>query len=181
VPRTRTEFESALDAVRRHAAARVGQVLRLVEPVLATHLQVVQRLDAMGRPQLADLVADVRAQLAELVRPGFVADTGLARLPDLQRYLRAVQVRLDKAPADLARDRARLAEVLDVETAYAGLLESLRPTQRGRADVLAIGWMIEELRVSLFAQALGTAYPVSAKRVHRAIEGMRDHAGSLDQ
>ncbi|MGV1008768.1 MAG: ATP-dependent RNA helicase HrpA [Dermatophilaceae bacterium] len=181
VPRSRAEFESALDAVRRHAAARVGRVVRLVEPVLALHLQVLGRLDAMNAPRLADLVADVRAQLAELVRPGFVADTGLARLPDLQRYLRAVLLRLDKAPSDLTRDRARLDEVLAVETAYAGLLDSLRPTERGRADVLGVGWMIEELRVSLFAQALGTAYPVSAKRVMRAIQGMRDQAGSLDQ
>ena len=114
VPRTRAEFEAALAAVRLHAAARVGQVVRLVEPVLAAHLQVVRRLDAMTAPALRDLVADVRAQLAELVRPGFVADTGLARLPDLQRYLRAVLHRLDKAPSDLARDRARLDEVLAV-------------------------------------------------------------------
>ncbi|MGB8384514.1 MAG: DUF3418 domain-containing protein, partial [Dermatophilaceae bacterium] len=181
VPRTRSEFDAALAAVRAHAAARVGRVVRLVEPVLAMHLDLVRRLDAMTAPALRELVTDVRAQLAEMVRPGFVADTGLARLPDLHRYLRAAQHRLDKAPENLARDRARLDQVLVVERAYAELLDSLRPPERAREDVVAIGWMIEELRVSLFAQALGTAYPVSAKRVQRAIQGMRDQAGSLDQ
>ncbi len=181
VPRGRAEFDSALAAVRTHAAPRVTDVVRLVEPVLATHLDLVRRLDSMGAPTLQDLVSDVRAQLAELVRPGFIADTGLARLPDLQRYLRAVQHRLDKAPSNLPRDRARLDTVLAVERGYAGLLDSLRPSERGRADVLAIGWMIEELRVSLFAQGLGTAYPVSAKRVERALQGMRDQARTLDQ
>ena len=111
----------------------------------------------------------MRAQLAELIRPGFVADTGLARLPDLDRYLRAVLHRLDKAPLDLARDSQRLTEVLDAEAGYAALLASLRPSQRGAAQVTDIAWMIEELRVSLFAQSLGTAYPISVKRIEKAI------------
>ncbi len=169
VPRTATEFASAQAAVRDHVGARVVQVVGLVEPILAKHLQLVQRLDAMTAPPLRELVGDVRAQLRELIRPGFVADTGLARLPDLDRYLRAAQHRLDKAPLDLARDRVRLDEVLAVEGSYAALLAAVRPTQRGAEDVVAIGWMIEELRVSLFAQGLGTAYPVSRKRIEKAI------------
>ena len=77
--------------------------------------------------------------------------------------------RLDKAPLDLGRDRQRLAEVLAAEAGYAALLASLRPSARGAQDVVAVGWMIEELRVSLFAQSLGTAYPVSVKRIEKAI------------
>jgi ATP-dependent helicase HrpA len=168
-PRTAVEFEAALTAVRTHVGATVIQVVGLVEPVLATHLRAVRTLDAMTGPALVPLVADVRAQLAELIRPGFVADTGLSRLPDLDRYLRAVIERLDKAPGDLVRDTARMDEVLAVEAAYAGLLASLRPSRRGSEDVVAIGWMVEELRVSLFAQRLGTAYPVSSKRIQRAV------------
>ena len=111
----------------------------------------------------------MRAQLAELIRPGFVADTGLGRLGDLDRYLRAIRHRLDKAPQDLRRDHERLSEVLAAEDGYAALLASLRPSQRGSEQVEAIAWMIEELRVSLFAQSLGTAYPVSVKRIEKAI------------
>ena len=126
----------------------------------------------MTAPTLAGLVADVRAQLRELVRPGFVADAGFGRLRDLDRYLRGVLHRLDRAPADLTRDTRATDDVLLAEDAYARLLESLRPARRASDDVVAIGWMLEELRVSLFAQTLGTAYPVSVKRVLRAIEAI---------
>jgi len=172
VPRTAQEYAAAQAAVRDHVGARVVQVIGLVEPILAKHLRLVSGLDAMNAPALGELVADVRSQLRELVHPGFVAQAGLARLPDLDRYLRAALHRLDKAPLDLVRDRARLDEVLAVETAYAALLARLRPTQRGSADVVAVGWMIEELRVSLFAQSLGTAYPVSRKRIEKAIAAL---------
>jgi len=173
VPRTRAEFDAALAAVRTHIAARVVQIVGLVEPVLALHLQAVTRLDTLRAPAAADLVADVRAQLRELIRPGFVADAGLDRLPHLQRYLKAVLHRLDTAPEDLRKDGLRAAEVLAAEAGYAALLTSLRPAQRASAQVTDIGWMIEELRVSLFAQRLGTAYPISAKRIDKAITAIR--------
>jgi len=167
--RTEADFDAALAAVRTHAAARVVQVVGLVEPVLAKHLRAVNRLDAMTSSAMRDLVPDVRSQLAELVRTGFVAETGFARLRDLDRYLEGVLVRLERAPADPARDGTSLDEVLSAERAYAALLEGLRPAQRASEPVVAIGWMIEELRVSLFAQRLGTAHPVSVKRILRAI------------
>ena len=127
-----------------------------MEPTLAPHLAVIRTVDGMSSPQVADLVSDVRAQLVELIRPGFLADAGMARLRDIQRYLMAVRHRLDKAPAELTRDRTRMDEVLRIESSYAVLLERLRPAQRGAPEVAEIAWMIEELRVSLFAQGLGT-------------------------
>ena len=174
--RSPDDFAAALAAVRAHAGARVVSVVALVEPVLAKHLRAMRLLDgltgASGTPALRDLVIDVRAQLAELIRPGFVAETGFARLPDLDRYLRAVLHRLERAPADLTRDAISMAEVLAVEQSYAGLLDALRPARRAGEDVVAVAWMIEELRVSLFAQRLGTAYPVSVKRVQKAIDAV---------
>jgi ATP-dependent helicase HrpA len=166
------EFEWALSAVRTHATARVLQVIGLVEPILAKHLNVLGRLAALEgstNPAIRPLVADVRAQVRELIRPGFVADTGVDRLPDLDRYLRGVTYRLDKAPENLARDARSLDEIDLVEGRYADLLEGLRPGRRSAEDVVAIGWLIEELRVSLFAQHLGTATKVSAQRIQRAI------------
>jgi ATP-dependent helicase HrpA len=165
-------FAEALVAVRTHLAARVVQVVALVEPVLAKHLEATRRLDAMTAPTLSGLVSDVRAQLRELIRPGFVADSGFDRLRDLDRYLRAVLYRLERAPTDLSRDARATDEVLVAEDAYAALLDSLRPARRAADDVVAIGWMLEELRVSLFAQSLGTAYPISVKRVQRAISAI---------
>jgi ATP-dependent helicase HrpA len=170
--RTREDFEWALSAVRTHTTARVVQVVGLVEPILARHLALTNRLTELDRstsPAMRLLLADVRAQLRELIRPGFVAETGLARLPDLDRYLRAVQHRLEKAPANLTRDAQALEQVDLVEGRYADLLDGLRPTQRGAAEVVDIGWMIEELRVSLFAQPVGTARTVSPQRILKAI------------
>ena len=126
-------------------------------------------LQAMTNPALRALRADVSAQRRELIRPGFVAETGLARLPDLERYLAAIIERLEKAPLNLAQDAARQEQVDVVEARYAELLDSLRPEQRSTPSVEAIGWMIEELRVSLFAQRLGTQGKVSVQRIAKAI------------
>ena len=107
--RTREDFEWALSAVRTHTTAKVVQVVGLVEPILAKDLALTNRLADLDRSSSAairPMLADVRAQLRELVRPGFVADTGLRRLPDLDRYLRAIAHRLDKAPANLAARHA---------------------------------------------------------------------------
>ena len=172
-PRSAEEFTTALLAVRNHAATRALAVIRAVEPILAAHREIASTLDATTSPAAAYLVADIRAQLRELIRPGFVADAGEARLPDLRRYLAAVRHRLDRAGGSLARDAELTAAVQAVEDAYADLLTGLRPTERSRADVVAIAWMIEELRVSLFAQSLGTAYPISVQRITRALAAVR--------
>ncbi|GAA6527081.1 ATP-dependent RNA helicase HrpA [Intrasporangium sp. DVR] len=170
--RSREDFEWALSAVRSHTTTRVVQVVDLVAPILARHLTITNRLAELGRstsPAIRPMLADVRAQVGELIRPGFVAHTGVGRLRDLDRYLRAVEHRLDKGVANPVRDAQALDQVDLVEARYADLLEALRPAQRGSAEVVEIGWMIEELRVSLFAQSLGTAYSVSPQRVFKAI------------
>ena len=170
--RTQAAYEAALSAVRTHAATRVLVVVEAVEPVLALAAQVRATLATLERgaasTRTAATRADVRAQLDSLVRPGFVAATGVARLRDVQRYLRAAQHRLERAATN-AREGVLQAQIDGVEAAYADLLESLPPVRRGAADVVDIGWQIEELRVSLFAQALGTPRPVSEKRVRAAI------------
>ncbi len=168
-------FAQVLAAVRSHVATRVLTVVDEVEPVLGAAREVRTTLDRMTAPAAAALVADVRAQLDSLLYPGFVADTGLARLPHLRRYLRAMLQRLEKAPASpagLARDAASQEVVDRIETAYADLLDSLPPVERRSEPVRAVGWMVEELRVSLFANGLGTAYPVSEKRIRAAIAAL---------
>ncbi len=165
-------FEAVLAAVRTHIATRVLTVVAEVEPVLSAAREVRVRLDGLTAPATSALVADVRAQLDSLVYGGFIADTGLARLPHLRRYLRAMLQRLEKAPsspAALARDAANQEVVDRVEIAYADLLDALPPVERRSAPVRDVGWMVEELRVSLFANGLGTAYPVSEKRIRAAI------------
>lgn len=122
--------------------------------------------------RLAATVADVRAQLDSLIRPGFVADTGLRRLPDLRRYLRAMEVRLDRAPTN-KREAELQAQIDAVEADYADLVDSLPAHRRLAADVRDVAWLIEELRVGLFAQSLGTSVPVSVKRVRAALSALQ--------
>jgi ATP-dependent helicase HrpA len=161
---------------------RVLTVIDEVEPVLSAAREVRRRLDALTAPVAGGLAADVRVQLESLVRPGFVAETGLAHLPDLRRYLRGMLQRLEKAPsspAALARDAAGQEVVDRVETAYADLLDSLSPVERRSAPVRDVGWMVEELRVSLFANSLGTAMPVSEKRIRAAIAALETERRAL--
>lgn len=169
-------FAAALSAVRTHAAARVLAVVRGVQPVLAAAGRVTLALDAMGRRTdnavLRATAADVRAQLGSLVRPGFVAATGLSRLPDLERYLAAMEHRLTRAAAN-PREDVLQATVDRVEERYADLLDALPATAAATDEVRAIATAIEELRVSLFAQHLGTNGPVSEKRVLKAIDAVR--------
>ncbi|MHA7127079.1 ATP-dependent RNA helicase HrpA [Janibacter indicus] len=167
--RSRAAFDEALAATRTHVAQRVLTAVSEVEPVLAQRTEVLALLDRMTAPALATTVADVRAQLDGLVRPGFIADTGLSRLPDLRRYLRGISLRLERAADNPRRDAGHQEAVDAVEAAYADLLDALPPLRRRSADVVDIGWMIEELRISLFAQSVGTARTVSAKRVRAAI------------
>jgi ATP-dependent helicase HrpA len=123
-------------------------------------------------PALQPALADMRAQFAGLIQPGFIAATGARRLPDLVRYLRAIVRRLDKIAGEQVRDADRMAVVRRVADAYQARLRDLPAQARARPDVATVRWLIEELRVSLFAQVVGTPVPVSEKRVRAAIEGL---------
>jgi ATP-dependent helicase HrpA len=90
-------------------------------------------------------------------------------LPDLLRYLRAIEQRLAKLPEQPQRDRERLLLIEDVQQEYADARTSVRPGAPGWDTLAEVRWMIEELRVSYFAQSLGTPYPVSDKRIYRAL------------
>jgi len=169
VVRTPEQFAEVLAAVKTHVATRVLAIVEQIEPVLTLAHEVRTHLDRPRPAALAGTVADARAQLDGLIRPGFVAATGADQLPHLRRYLQALQIRLDRADEAPARDAQLMAGVDQVEEAYADLLDSLTGTRAAAPDVRAIAWMIEELRVGTFAQKLGTAYPVSVKRVLAAI------------
>jgi ATP-dependent helicase HrpA len=163
-------FGRLLARVRQGYDAALGAVVAQVVRVLSAARDVDAALARPAPPAAVAAVADVRTQLADLVHPGFVTETGAARLADLTRYLAAAARRLEQASLDPARDRARMAEVSYVREQYQARLAALdsgRPLPPALEDVR---WMIEELRVSLFAQALGTRVPVSEKRVLQALD-----------
>jgi ATP-dependent helicase HrpA len=104
-----------------------------------------------------------------LVYPGFVAATGRARLPDLVRYLQAADRRLDRMADNPGRDRALLARVEQARGWYEDAVRRLPPGVSPGPELAGVRWMLEELRVSLFAQPLRTAYPVSEQRIRQAL------------
>jgi ATP-dependent helicase HrpA len=162
---------TARDALPLATARVVEVVARVLEAAQEAELGL-QR--AAASPVLAAALADARAQLGALIYPGFVSETGLRRLPDLVRYLRAISRRLEVAADSPGRDAERMAAVHRVTAAYQEAIEQLPPARRAGPDVQAVHWMIEELRVSLFAQMLGTPGPVSEKRIRAALDRLLD-------
>ncbi|WP_312719378.1 ATP-dependent RNA helicase HrpA [Mobilicoccus sp.] len=174
--RTPAQFDEALAAVKREIVPTVIEIVEWVHPVLDRARSVRLALDAMhpSTPEMTAMKADLTAQLEDLVHAGFVAETGHAHLRHLPRYLQGMLLRLEKAPAEGWRDAQRLEIVRTVEAERVKLVEALPPLERRADDVLALRWMIQELRVSLFAQSLGTAHPVSEKRIYKAMDAVED-------
>jgi ATP-dependent helicase HrpA len=158
-------FEALRRAIAPAAPARMLVVVSRTAQVLGAARAVRTELAGLRAP---DTVADATEQLSNLVYPGFVSATPAPYDTRLPRYLEGLLRRLVAARSNATRESQRLDEILAVEDAYAALCAA-QPPGPLPPDVARIGWQIEELRVSLFAQALGTAEPVSVKRVLRAI------------
>jgi ATP-dependent helicase HrpA len=163
-------FAKLLEAARMSLRVKTADVVSAAARVLGEAHPVEAKLDQLTNPAMAPAVADLRAQFAGLIYPGFISDVGSRRLPDLARYLRGMALRIEKAPAELRRDAERMDTVHRVMAEYALVLDELGPGARYRDDVKAIRWMIEELRMSLFAQSIGAAIPVSEQRVLAALD-----------
>jgi ATP-dependent helicase HrpA len=141
-----------------------NEIARAAEQVLAEHAVALRKLkDSRPPKEVAD---DVQAQLARLCPKRFVSATPWAQLAHLPRYLKAITLRLDKLRADPARDAQRLAELRPIEQRYLRLLAERRGAPDARLEEFR--WLLEELRVSLFAQELRTPQPVSVKRLDKA-------------
>jgi ATP-dependent RNA helicase HrpA len=184
-PHDEDGFAQLRERARDELADAARAVLAHVQRILAVVHTVQARLAELTAPvlapaltdALADALADVRVQVASLIGPGFVTATGAQRLPDLARYLQAIARRLDKLPRDPDRDRDWMHRIQRVEQAYQQLRDHSSDDDEagGAADLHRIRWMIEELRVSYFAQELRTPYPISDKRIYQAINELTGH------
>ncbi|MEU9062479.1 ATP-dependent RNA helicase HrpA [Streptomyces sp. NPDC048430] len=163
-------FRKLYDKVRADLVDLTVRTIGQVQQILAAWQACERRLKSTNSLVLINNVTDVRDHLARLVPSGFVTRTGLRRLPDLMRYLVAEDRRLQQMPTNVQRDTTRMEKVHEMQDEYAWLLEQLPQGRPVPQEVLDIRWMIEELRVSYFAHALGTAQPVSDKRIVKAID-----------
>jgi ATP-dependent helicase HrpA len=156
-------FQVRLDEGRARLVLVAQEVARQVATVLTEYSAATRKLrDAKASKDVAD---DVTVQLQRLVPKRFVAHTPWAAMQHLPRYLKAITLRLEKLKADPARDAARLAELRPLEQRYWRRLADQRGAPDARLDEYR--WLLEELRVSLFAQELRTPQPVSVKRLDK--------------
>ncbi|MGW3018021.1 ATP-dependent RNA helicase HrpA [Streptomyces longwoodensis] len=165
-------YRKLYDKVRAEIVDTTVRAVGQVQQVLAAWQACERRLKTVNSPALLANLQDVRKQVDALVKPGFVTWAGLRRLPDLMRYLVAADRRLQQMPTGVQRDTTRMEKVHEMQDEFAWLLEQMPAGRPVPQQVLDIRWMIEELRVSYFAHALGTAYPVSDKRIVKAIDAV---------
>jgi ATP-dependent helicase HrpA len=157
-------FGARIDEGRARLNLIAQEVARLAGVILAEYSAALRKLKDSRPPK--DVAEDITAQLQRLMPKRFVDAVAYAPLQHYPRYLKAVVLRLDKLKADPARDAARLAELRPLEQRYLRRLAELRGTADSRLDEYR--WLLEELRVSLFAQELRTPQPVSSKRLDKA-------------
>ncbi|MDQ9092871.1 ATP-dependent RNA helicase HrpA [Pseudoalteromonas haloplanktis] len=168
--RTEQAFEKVKEQIRGELGDTVVAIATQVEQVLSIAHALHKKMK--GRVDLTMITAhgDIKSQLESLIFKGFVSSHGADKLSDLIRYLKAIEKRLEKLPVDPNRDRLCVLELDKVAQEYQKLLKKVPPGMPVPQQLQDIFWMQQELRVSLFAQTLGTPYPISAKRVLNAIK-----------
>ena len=167
---TAARFESVRQGLRAGYVDRCTDLAHLAARACERERQVRGMIDGMTNPRLAAAVADIDEQLSFLVGPGFVRRGGLRHLPEVPRYLHAIQRRIETMPGRLSRDAELMTQVRDLHSEWEEQRSRLPATARDAEDVVSIRWDLQELRVALFAQSLGTRGSVSVKRVRKRIE-----------
>ncbi|MFQ1001936.1 ATP-dependent RNA helicase HrpA [Modestobacter sp. SSW1-42] len=172
-PRTEAAFAALVASVREQLPSVTTDAVRKVEAVLTQARETAIAIGAAPGRRVPDAaIADLREQMGGLLHRGFVASAGRRRLPDLVRYLKAMELRLEKLPANAARDALWTATVEAVTKEYEQLRAAVPPTGAPDDPVARVRWMVEELRVGLFAQTVGTPRPISEQRIYKAIDAV---------
>ncbi|WP_269450614.1 ATP-dependent RNA helicase HrpA [Photobacterium profundum] len=163
------QFAQTKEYVRAELGDTVVDVAQQVEAILTTAFSINKRLKGRVDLSMAFALSDIKAQIEGLIFKGFATECGWQRLPDILRYMKAIERRMEKLPIDPNKDRVQILKIDSVMSDYKELLNKIPKGQSVPEKVKEIRWMVEELRVSFFAQQLGTPYPVSDKRVRNAI------------
>ncbi|GAW95223.1 MULTISPECIES: ATP-dependent RNA helicase HrpA [Colwellia] len=165
LPRDELQFAQCSDYVRAEIAECVLAAAIKVERALSLRYEVAKKMKGSVPLNVIQSHGDIKQQCEKLVFKGFVSDSGLSRLDDITRYLQGMLRRLEKLPIDPNQDRLKLIDVNKVNDAYQVIIGKQRKDKPVESELLNTRWLIEELRISLFAQNLGTAAPVSVKRI----------------
>ncbi|WP_244891613.1 ATP-dependent RNA helicase HrpA [Vreelandella aquamarina] len=169
LPRSANEFTERLKATESELIPYAASLLTRIEEALKGHLAVTKVLKGKLNFALALVYSDVSAQMQRLVCPGFIRDAG-EWLSEYPRYTEAALIRLEKAARERGRDQMMMQDVQALEARFDARRKSERRGAAEDPELVAFGWWIQELRVSLFAQQLGTQMPVSVKRLEKRWE-----------
>jgi len=159
-------FAARLNAGKGNLLALANETGRNVAEVLQAYRRIIQQLEPL--PKQDALVRDVTEQLQLLIHAGFLTRTPYTRLQEMPRYLQAIAHRVDKSAYDRQRDRQKLEQLLPFWNRYWKSLQEQKDHAAPAPELDEFRWSLEEFRVSLFAQTLKTAYPVSPKRLEKA-------------
>lgn len=167
--RTRADFERVRDALSAVVVDETFATVSLAARILTAARDADRAVRAQNSLTLLGALGDVKAQLAGLVFPGFISRTGLTRLAHLPRYLRGARERVEGVSDNAGRDRQRMTEFERAAALYAEAGGSLPLDAEATPAQVRTRWLLEEYRISLFAQHLGTAEPVSLQRIQKAL------------
>jgi ATP-dependent helicase HrpA len=165
---TAAEFDDLVRVAKDRLPDLTARLLHAATEVLSVTNEVHARLERLVAPAVRASADDALAQLSRLIRPGFVASGGPARLADLLRYVKAIDHRLAKLPEAPQKDLYNLRPIVALEQRYVTLLRRT-PAAEITSELVDIGWMLEELRVSVFAQQVGAAKGVSPAKITKAL------------
>jgi ATP-dependent helicase HrpA len=161
LPRNEKAFNEQKNRARTRLPAVIQAVSQYLQQISAEYVPLSNKM------QKHQLGYELKQQMDKLVYKGFLADTPWSQLPQLPRYMKAMSMRMDKQPANPQRDGQRGAEIRELWQQWEQRVAEQREQGEPAPAVLDFRWMLEELRVSLFAQELKTPYPVSVKRLQK--------------
>ncbi|MDN3682549.1 ATP-dependent RNA helicase HrpA [Vibrio tapetis subsp. quintayensis] len=163
------QFEQTKEKIRAELGDTVVDIAQQVETILTTAFAINKKLKGKVDFTMAFALSDIKAQIESLIFKGFATECGWKRLPDILRYMKAIERRMEKLPIDPNKDRLHMIRIESVTNDYKELLNKIPKGVPVPEPIKEVRWMLEELRVSFFAQQLGTPYPVSDKRVKNVI------------
>jgi ATP-dependent helicase HrpA len=171
LPKNAAEFDKRKNDGKARLGLLVNEIARLAGQILVEYHALPKKLQgAKAHPQT---VSDINAQLQALVGKRFIADNDFAQLAHFPRYLKAINVRLEKLRSDPVRDARLMVEWAQVAAPWQRAQKDRHGGKNGDPKMLEFRWLLEELRVSLFAQELRTPMPVSVKRLQKVWESMQ--------
>ncbi len=172
LPRDAASFVKRREEGRSRVNLIAQEMARLVGGILAEYQLLTKKLKEAQRG-FPEAVKDIQEQMARLLPRRFIAGSPFERLQHFPRYVKAAVLRLEKLRADPSREGRGMGELLPLQTLYLRALSAVRKSGTSDDKLEQFGWLLEELRVQLFAQELRTPMPVSAKRLQKMWEGMR--------